>query len=150
MPVPLACGVTTKKSIAFLRRHKGKRDPKCDTGGRKAGQNKTRQTQRETTASDEHTNNQFTHGIGGHGRQDRQGSALRRYASELRNRNGDGVDISKTRNGRTQDHARRTDALSDNARSNKDEPEKYCEGNHRPKSEWIAERRGRRRFRASR
>src|SRR5215467_12383282 len=53
---PLACVVTSKKSIAFLRRHKGKRDPKRDTGGREAGQNETRQAQRETTASDEHTN----------------------------------------------------------------------------------------------
>src|SRR5215467_2581010 len=63
---------------------------------------------------------------------------------------GDGVDVSKTGNGRTQDHARRTDALTDNARSYNDEPEKYREGNHRPKSEWIAECRRRRRFRASR
>src|SRR5262249_9901998 len=50
---------------------------------------------------------------------------------------GDGVDVSKTGNGRTQDHARRTDALTDNARSYNDEPEKYREGNHRPKSEWM-------------
>src|SRR5215475_12241160 len=45
---------------------------------------------------------------------------------------------------------RRTDALTDNARRYNDEPEKYREGNHRPKSEWIAECRRRRRFRASR
>src|SRR5215475_7896869 len=63
---------------------------------------------------------------------------------------GDGIDVSKTGNGRTQDHARRTDALTDNARSYNDEPEKYRDGNHRPKSEWIAECRRRRRFRASR
>src|SRR5262249_26064537 len=125
---PLACGVTTKKSIAFLRRHKGKRDPKRDTGGREAGQNETPQAHRETTASDEHTNNQFTHRVGGHGHQGRKGSALRRYARELRNRNGDGVDVSKPGNGCTQDHARRTDALTDNARSYNDEPEKYREG----------------------
>src|SRR5262249_40610908 len=127
---PLACGVMTKKSIAFLRWHKGKRDPKRDTGGHKADQNKTRQAQRKTTAPDEHADNKFADRIGGHGCQDREGSALRRYARELCNRNGNGVDVSKTRNGSTQDHAQRTDALTDNARSNNDEPKKYREGNH--------------------
>jgi hypothetical protein len=50
----------TKKSIAaFLRRHKGNPDLNCDAGGGEAGQNKTRQAQCETTASEEHANDQF-------------------------------------------------------------------------------------------